>query len=211
MIPEVWRELTRTERHLSDEEFLQQFQPLLEKFLAREPHLARCAQTLSDLYDQLEGCRVLEPASGCDVLPSILRRLGCEAVGLEAEGNLAARYCGIKGLPLLLSSDWTSAWTDAVFDLVVVAGYATSPDSSEWAHKVTEWFCENAFYQVSNGAELVLFDLRYVAPLTDMIRLRSWPIDWENIRGRWCDAAVFFRHGTDRPRRKRGQPDLPAP
>jgi hypothetical protein len=201
VFPFIWRSLSLVERYLTDEQFLHQFEPLVKGFRAREPYLACCARTLADLYDPLAGCRVLVPASGCDVLPSMLRRLGCDAVGQEVAGTLPVRYCRIKGFPLLLSKDWISAWTDAEFDLVVVTSYVTNPGSSDWAGLVTERFCENVFqHVVKRGAELVLFDLRYDAPLTAMIRSRSWPIEREFVGGGAADVALFFRHGADRSR-----------
>ena len=133
----------------------------------------------------------------------MLRPLGCDAVGQEVAGTLPVRYCRIKGLPLLLSEDWLSAWTDAEFDLVVVTSYVTDPGSSDWADLVSERFCENVFQHVVNGgAELVLFDLRYSAPLTAMIRSRSWPIDRQDVGGSAADVTLFFRHGAARSRRR---------
>ena len=203
MLPHIWRSLALVEQYLTDEQFLHQFKPIEEGFRAREPYLTRCARTLADLYDPLAGRRILVPASACDVLPSMLRRLGCDAVGQEVAGTLPVRYCRIKGLPLLLSEDWISAWTDAEFDLVVVTSYVTNPGSSDWADLVTERFCENVFQHVVNGgAELALFDERYSEPLTAMIRSRSWPIDREDVGRRGADATLFFRHGADRSRRR---------
>ena len=206
MIPDVWKALTLKQHKLGDAKFLNAFQPLPDRFLARESYLSSCAQLVANLYAPLAGCRILVPASGCDVLPALLRRLGSEAVGHEVWNTLAARYCRIKRLPLVTSDDWTSAWTHAVFDLVIVTGYATNPGSSEWADRVTERFCDNVFQHVDAGAELVLFDYRYFEPLSETIRTRSWPLEWETIDGPGCWGWVFFRHGSARPRWRRGHP-----
>src|SRR5262245_40214006 len=112
---EEWRQLGDLHEGLSDESFLRSFEPFVRKFEDRRPYLERRAAVIERLYppklDSGRKCSVLEIASGCDVLPSILRARGYDAVGLDAS-PMVVRYCKLKNIEIIAPKEWDSSpWT----------------------------------------------------------------------------------------------------
>jgi len=207
-LEESWQTLRKCQKHLSDGDFLDQFLPILQTFRARAPRLEKYAQRLIEIYD-LCGLNILEPASGCDVFPSILRnQVNCRVIGLEAATTPAARYCQIHNLPIITPPDWTT-WTDEVFDLVVVTCYMTSPTFSDWGREMAAHFHRSALYQIERGAELVLFDARYIETLINVTRAEFHPIDWRHYQGPYGGLAIFYRAGRPGVRRIEAPPKAP--
>ncbi|MFT5112274.1 MAG: hypothetical protein ACI8P9_001598 [Parasphingorhabdus sp.] len=195
-----WDEITRQQDSLSDADFLKTFQPTLEMFTLRSSLLMDYAKRLTEIY-LLNDLKILEPASGCNIFPANLSRLAnCQVIGLEVHSSPAARYCRIQKLPIISPPNW-STWTKEIFDLVVVISYITKPDHNEWARQVTSDFCKNVLYQIRNGAELVLFDVRYADPLINVIHNQKLPIEWKNYPAPGLGGLIFYRKGKPSPRR----------
>ena len=149
---------------LSDQDFLQRFDPILQTFHSRKRRLENYAEILARLYPpNVDHSRrkILEIASGCDVFPALLRSKGYDAIGLEAS-PLVVRYCRIKNIKLISPETWDApAWTQERFDIVVLISFITGPTEGEWAKRMRTRLCENISDQIRKGSDFLLFDLRW--------------------------------------------------
>jgi len=160
---EEWQRLKRTHGDLTDHDFLQQFEPILSAFRARTPYLESCARALAQYYPP--PLNVLELASGCDVFPAIMRSMGYQAVGLEAHSP-ASRYCNINGIAVISPKNWeVPIWTEDRFDIVVLICFFTGLTENEYGRRMLARLCDNVIYQIQNGSQFLLFDLRCFQPL----------------------------------------------
>jgi hypothetical protein len=180
---EEWQRLKRSAGDLSDHDFLQAFEPVLSAFRARTPHLESCARALAQYYPP--PLNVLELASGCDVFPAIMRSMGYQAVGLEADSP-ASRYCNIHGIAVISPKNWNvPIWTEDRFDLIVLICFFTGVTENAYGRRMLARLCDNVIYQMQNGSQFLLFDKRCFEPL--MSRFAKLKLT-QNIR--WTRHAL---------------------
>lgn len=202
---EEWQELKLIQNELDDDTFLKYFESIYKTFIDREPYLRKCADYISKLYNYYDKnnviCSVLEPASGCNIFPEILNLRGFKAMGLEPEGSPAARFCKIRGKPIIIPHSWDTMWCRELFDLLVLICYYTGPEDEIMGEQSVNSLSMNIFDQIINGAEFVLFDTRYADYIIKEIVDRSLPITWRkhNKRRNVTEFYIFHKYGTKSP------------
>ena len=198
-LADEWNELCEIQTQLSDRAFLEKFKPIHQTFLNRELSLAACAVALDKIYKPISTdgrqCKIMEPASGTHVFGNIMKSHHYDVVGVEKADAPTARYCQLLDLPTIKPVSLFDLWTEDSFDLIVPIALWTKPNcGTDFGKQIGESVCKNIFYQISQDAELVLFDLRFMEIIQHNIQNNSLPFTWEHYKDAVPDGEfVVFR------------------
>jgi hypothetical protein len=206
---DYWKKMWGIFDALNDEEFLRLFKPLYRTFYRRIPYLYLCAKIIVKYYKK---CKILEPASGCNIFPDIMDSFRYQVIGLERRGSMPERYCRIKNIPIIAPIEWNSHWTDEKFDLIILICYFTKPEDVRLENSTVESLYSNIFPQIEEGAELIVFDERYIGLLKKKAEDLSLPFEieiiyypkssWPFSRFNGHNFAIFSKKGSTRCFRK---------